>query len=99
MVLMLQKMSALDRKWLARILLKKLHLGIGDKRILELYDARAFDLYNNCNQLSLVCKAIDSKDETLLANNLIEIFRPVSAMLCERGYISKIKQVSSVILV
>lgn len=97
---MLMGMSAVDRKWLTRILLKKMHLGIGDKRMLEFYDKRAFDLYAQCNRLSDVCKAIESNSvpENEPSNGLIQIFSPLRSMLCERGYISQINQVSIMIL-
>lgn len=88
-------MSAVDVKWLTRILLKKLKLGIGDKRLLELYNPRAHDLYVQCSNLSDVCKAIDSNTAPDIepSNGLIQIFRPLRPMLCERGYISQINQV------
>lgn len=109
-VKMFMGMSAVDRKWLTRILLKKLKLGIGDKRLLELYNPRAYDLYVQCNHLTDVCKAIESnavpQDQPsnepsnepsngapLSSNGLIQIFRPLRSMLCERGYISQINQV------
>lgn len=111
---MFMGMSAVDRKWLTRILLKKLKLGIGDKRLLELYNPRAYDLYVQCNHLSDVCKAIetntvpvgrpsnDGTNEASLgeasngpSNGLIQIFRPLRPMLCERGYISQINKVST----
>lgn len=82
-------MSAIDRKWLTRILLKKLKLGIGEKRILEMYHPRAFDMYAQCSHLSDVVQAIESGRQL----NLIQIFRPLRAMLCERGYISQIQNV------
>lgn len=94
---MFSGMSAMDRKWLTRILLKKLKLGIGEKRILELYDKRAINLYNQCNHLSDVCKAIESNilPEENADNELVRIFRPIRSMLCERGYISQINRMLS----
>lgn len=87
---MFSKMSAIDRKWLTRILLKKLRLGVGDKGILELYNPRAFELYNQCGNLSDVCQAIQSNIPMDDENGLIQIFKQVRPMLCERGYISNI---------
>lgn len=89
---MFNEMSALDRKWLTRILLKKLRLGVGDKGILDSYNPRAFKLYNQCGNLSDVCKAIESNIPTDDENGLIQIFKQVRPMLCERGYISNINQ-------
>lgn len=105
-------MSATDRKWLTRILLKKLNLGIGDKRILDIYHPSAFDLYAQCSHLSDVCKAIESNNipvagtsnggasnglssNGLSSNGLIQLFRPLRPMLCERGYISQIQNVTN----
>lgn len=96
MVQMLRGMSAMDRKWLTRILLKKLRLGIGEQRILELYDPRAFKLYNQCSYLSDVCKAIDTNSaDDELKTGFIELFKPIRPMLCERGYISQINRMLS----
>lgn len=91
-VRMFSGMTAIDRKWLTRILLKKLRLGVGDKRILELYNTRAFELYNQCGNLSDVCKSIESNRPTDTENGLLQIFKQVRPMLCERGYISNINR-------
>lgn len=93
---MLDGMSALDRKWLTRILLKKLALGVGEQRVLETYNPNAFKLYNQCSVLSRVCEVIDSNlplDQ--LQFGIIELFKPIRPMLCERGYLSKISQLFS----
>lgn len=92
-VQMFQKMTALDRKWLSRIILKKLGLDLGIQKILKIYHSRAYDYYNRYTHLSKVCELIDSGVEVDLDSNdlnVIEIFRPIRPMLCERGYISKI---------
>lgn len=93
MVRMLSGMSALDRKWLTRILLKKLNLGVGQKYILQLYHPKSWDLYNQYSHLSRVCEVIESK--VPIETGIIEIFKPIRPMLCERGYISQINQMLS----
>lgn len=93
LVRMLNGMSALDRKWLTRTILKKLDLGIGKKFILYAYNRMAWDLYNQCSRLSDVCEIIESKvplDE--LKAGIVDVFKPIRPMLCERGYISQINQ-------
>lgn len=90
---MFQKMSALDRKWLSRIILKKMGLGLGIQKVLQIYHPRANDYYNRYTHLSRVCEIIDSGvgvDADSFDSNAIELFRPIHPMLCERGYISKI---------
>lgn len=89
---MLNKMSALDRKWLTRTLLKKLDLGIGKKYIMELYHPKAWDLYNQHSHLSRVCQVIESKVPLEKGSGFIEIFKPIRPMLCERGYVSQINK-------
>lgn len=96
MVRMLNGMSALDRKWLTRILLKKLRLGVGQKYMLELYHPKAWDLYNQYSHLSRVCEVVESNiplDD--LKSGILEIFKPIRPMLCERGYISQINRMLS----
>lgn len=96
MVRMLNGMSALDRKWLTRILLKKMRLGIGQQKIFELYHPKSFELYNQYSHLSRVCEIIDSKmplDD--IKGGIIELFAPIRPMLCERGRISQINQLLS----
>lgn len=89
---MMQKMSALDRKWLTRIILKKPGLGLGRQKVLEIYHSKANDYYNHFTHLSRVCELIDAGAEVEVSDAVesIEIFRPIRPMLCERGYISKI---------
>lgn len=96
MVRMLDKMSALDRKWITRLLLKKLRLGVGDEKILNIYNPNASMVYKQCSLLSRVCEVIDKKipfDQ--IQNGLLELFKPVRPMLCERGYVSKINKMLS----
>lgn len=90
---MLLGMSALDCKWLTRILLKKLNLGLGHQYILSKYHPMAFELYNQNSHLSDVCEIIDSGvplDD--IKNGIIEVFKPIRPMLCERGYIADINE-------
>lgn len=91
---MISGMSAIDLKWLTRILLKTFKLEIGEKRILKTYHPRAFDLYTQCIQLPEVCKAIQThEDIKKTPNSLIQIFQPLRPMLCEHGNITQMKLV------
>lgn len=92
MIQMLAKMSAIDCKWLTRIILEKLKLGIGDKHILQLYHKDADDFYNQYSHLSNMVEAVESGktiDENL--RTMIALFKPVRPMLCERGQITQIE--------
>lgn len=91
MVQMLHGMTALDRKWLTRIILKKLGLKLGHQRILQLYHPDALNHYNRYSHLSKVCELIES-GEVLAEYPAIGLFQPIRPMLCERGYISQINR-------
>lgn len=48
---MLLKLSANEQKWLIRLLLKDMRLGIAHTKILKTYHDDANDLYDVCNDL------------------------------------------------
>lgn len=89
----IREMSALDCKWFTRIILKKLSLRLGFHRIMQLYHPGALDLYNQISLLSRTCEIIESGvaiEEQMQNQGHIEIFKPIRAMLCERGKIADI---------
>lgn len=45
------KLSANEQKWLVRLLLKDMRLGIAHTKILKAYHCDANDLYDVCNDL------------------------------------------------
>lgn len=47
-------MTALQQKWLIRIILKDIRLGIGHQKILTCFHVDASDLYDSSNSLSKV---------------------------------------------
>lgn len=85
-----RKMSATEQKWLVRLLLKKMKCGLSGREILNIYDENAMDIYNKRSFLSDVCEIIDSKTP-LDQVDMIEVFKPIRPMLCERGYIAQIE--------
>lgn len=90
---MLKQMTATDRKWLTRIILKKMGLGLGQQTILQIYHPKANDLYNQYSHLSRVCEAIESGRVTNDASieQSIELFKPIRPQLCERAQIAQVK--------
>lgn len=48
---MLLKFSANEQKWLMRLLLKDMHLGIAHTKILNAYHRDANELFDVCNDL------------------------------------------------
>jgi len=51
---MLLKVSAIEQKWLIRLLLKDMRLGLAHTKILKAYHDDANDLYDVCNDLRKV---------------------------------------------
>lgn len=92
----IRKMSAVDCKWFTRIILKKLSLGVGlgFKRIMQLYHPKALICYYRYSLLSRTCEIIDSGEE-IEEQCHIEIFKPIAPMLCERGKIADINEILS----
>ena len=59
LLLLLRAMTALEQKWLIRVLLKDLHLGLGQTAVFGAWHPDAKDYYDVNNSLSKVrCGAI-----------------------------------------
>ncbi|CAH1392247.1 unnamed protein product [Nezara viridula] len=86
---MVQKMSHDEQKWLIRIIIKEMGIGLGTNRILGLYHPDAAELYILTNSICEVCSKL--KDRNVRYHELdIELFRAFRPMLCERGDIHKL---------
>ncbi|XP_057368130.1 DNA ligase 4-like isoform X1 [Daphnia carinata] len=87
---LLMKLSALEQKWLIRIILRDVKLtGLSDKIVLSAYHPDAKELYDVSNDLEKVC--------TTLLNPLsrsseieISLFNPFRPMLADRLEMSKV---------
>ncbi|KAL9692558.1 hypothetical protein quinque_015737 [Culex quinquefasciatus] len=80
-------MSQVDQKWLIRILLKNLRLGMSLGKILGVYHAKAGQLYDRFSNLSKVCEVVESGEgleELGEGGGSVELFHPVKPMLCQR---------------
>lgn len=83
------KMTALECKWLVRIILKKLGLNVQKGKLLRLYHPDTAKLYDQCYCLSRVCNVIDSGQTV---DNLFELFLPIRQMLCEKAQLHEINE-------
>ncbi|XP_075216917.1 DNA ligase 4-like isoform X3 [Lycorma delicatula] len=91
LIWMVQRMSPLEIKWLTRILVKDMKLGIGHKGILRSYHIDAVELYDVSNNLSKICdKLYDPK----LRLHEVEVclFDPFRPMLAERCDVQKLEK-------
>lgn len=84
--------TALDQKWIIRIILKTPHLGIAVKNILGAYHANANAIFERTSHLSRVCEIIESgKADELEDSETITLFQPLRSMLCDRAKLSGIE--------
>ncbi|PRQ77013.1 ATP dependent DNA ligase domain-domain containing protein [Rhodotorula toruloides] len=79
------KMTPAEMKWLIRIILRDLKIGMGEKTIFNQLHPDAMDLFNTCSDIKRVCyklfdphQRIPHEDHTVKIN---QVFRP---MLCWR---------------
>jgi DNA ligase 4 len=86
LIKLISKLTALDQKWLIRIILKDLRLGLGQSRIFSTYHPLAKDFYARQAHLSSVCQSVESGETLPDDRTALEVcpFQPVRPMLCQR---------------
>ena len=83
---MLRSTSAVQQKWMIRIIMKELKLGINENSILSLFHPDAVDLFSVCADLEKVC--VDLMDPSFRLNEAaIQLFTPFRPMLGQRASI------------
>lgn len=65
MIKLIQKCSGEDLKWICKIILKELKIGLKHERLLTTYHPEALDLYNLTSNLREVCKEFMDINHTL----------------------------------
>lgn len=89
LLLLFKKMDALQQKWLVRIILKDMKLGIGQDTILKHFHPDAKDLFDVNANLRKVCELL--KDPSLRRNEIeIQLFEPFKPMLADRCSIKNV---------
>uniref|UniRef100_A0A8D8QBL3 DNA ligase 4 n=2 Tax=Cacopsylla melanoneura TaxID=428564 RepID=A0A8D8QBL3_9HEMI len=81
--LLMSKMSALEQRWLIRMLLKDLHVGLGGAHVLNLFHQDARDLYDVCHNLQRVCSVLHNPSSQLHEIEVV-LFEPFRPMLSRR---------------
>lgn len=89
LIQMVQGMTQLDQKWLIRIILKNLRLGMSQTKLLGLYHPKAGALFDRFSHLSKVCEAVESGEGLEEVGEpgvgmAVRLFNPVKPMLCQR---------------
>ncbi|CAB3983648.1 DNA ligase 4 [Paramuricea clavata] len=89
--ILLRNTSAVEQKWLIRMIMKELKVGISDKSIFDVYHPDAMDVFNVCSILSKVCQ--DLKDPTVRKNDSeITLFSAFKPMLGQRAAIDEVEK-------
>ncbi|KAK9889446.1 hypothetical protein WA026_004714 [Henosepilachna vigintioctopunctata] len=74
-----------ERKWIIRIMLKELKLGIDNNKILRIFHPDAVEYYSTNNNLRKVCEVLWSPSIKLNEfNTMINLFVPFQPMLAKR---------------
>ncbi|XP_018322080.1 DNA ligase 4 [Agrilus planipennis] len=86
--------SAKEQKWLIRIILKDMKLGIGQDSILNTFHPDAVEFYASNSSLTKVCGTL--KDSSIRLNEIeIEIFTAFRVMLSKRCDVNELVKISS----
>ncbi|PFX16725.1 DNA ligase 4 [Stylophora pistillata] len=90
--LLLRNTSALEQKWLIRIIFKELKIGLSENSVFNVYHPDAMELFGVCNSLPKVC--LDLHDPSIRMNEAeMSLFSPFRPMLAERKHISEVENV------
>ncbi|CAH0388751.1 unnamed protein product [Bemisia tabaci] len=91
LTILMRKMSASEQKWLVRMLLKDMKLGIGNNKILSTFHRDAVDLYDVSNCLKKVCSTLKDRNTHLheIEVCLWDKFRPMLAQRCDVQNVDK----------
>lgn len=82
-------MSAIEQKWLIRIILKDFKLGISQNPILDIYHPDAQELYNVTNDLEKVCSSLTDPNDRSFGIE-ISLFKPFRPMLADRAPVNRV---------
>ncbi|XP_031573134.1 DNA ligase 4-like [Actinia tenebrosa] len=90
--ILLRNTTAMEQKWLIRIILRELKTGLSENSVLGVFHSDALELYNICNSLSKVCQ--DLHNPTIRMNEVeISLFSPFRPMLGQRGSLNQVEKV------
>lgn len=86
---LLTSLSPIEQKWLIRMIMKELKIGLSQASVLSVYHPDAEELYNVNNNLEKVCRLL--RDPNTRAYEIgIEVFSPFTPMLGERASPDKV---------
>ncbi|XP_053668050.1 DNA ligase 4-like [Anopheles marshallii] len=89
LVTLIERGSPLDQRWLVRIVLKNLRLGVSNRRILQLYHPNAPTLYDGASDLKQMVQLIETKAPEAMetaagSGGVVLLTHFIRPMLCQR---------------
>ncbi|PVD23875.1 hypothetical protein C0Q70_17149 [Pomacea canaliculata] len=81
---LLKNLSAVEQKWLVRMIVKELKMGLSQASVFSVYHTDAEDFFNVNNSLEKVCRLLRNP-ATRMHEIGISIFSPFTPMLGDRG--------------
>ncbi|RWS25980.1 hypothetical protein B4U80_00160 [Leptotrombidium deliense] len=79
---LITNLSALENKWLVRILIKNTRLGLSDLSIINIFHPQAKEHYENGQDLKEIC--VQLNDPHSRSRKQLQVFKPFAPMLAER---------------
>jgi len=76
-------LTPLEQKWIVRIILKDLKIGLTENSILNIYHPDALNMFNVCSDLYEVVENLNDTSKRIEIEGL-SVFHPFQPMLCER---------------
>ncbi|KAJ3298780.1 DNA ligase (ATP) [Rhizoclosmatium sp. JEL0117] len=74
-------LSPTEHKWLARIILKEMKLGITEKTVFDAWHPEAQDLYNITSSLARVCEDLADPSVSVISSSNVSLNFPFKPML------------------
>ncbi|KAF8315325.1 ATP-dependent DNA ligase [Clavulina sp. PMI_390] len=80
-----QECTANEIRWIVRIILKDLNIGMKENTVFGVFHPDATDLYNSCSNLQKICYDLhDPKHRLNASDKCVTLFQPFQPMLCGR---------------
>ncbi|XP_065052274.1 DNA ligase 4-like [Rhopilema esculentum] len=89
---LIRNTSAIEQKWLIRMILKELKIGLSENSIFSVFHPDAAELFNVCSSLSKVCSDLRDPNSTL-SEVEIELFSPFRPMLGQRSSFQEVEKI------
>ncbi|XP_077585084.1 DNA ligase 4 [Stigmatopora nigra] len=88
---LIKQSTALEQKWLIRMILKDMKLGISKETVLQVFHPDAAELYNVNTDLDKVCRQLHSPSVSLseVSIGLFSAFKPMLAAVCNIRNVEK----------